>query len=117
MALNKKHRGKVTLENFDDCLMYTGYLLPENDRQLDNFNKLYEDYNFELNNVKINVEAIVNGNLSCCIKKTRVLDIREEDADVEIQNLRMIARKGEEIPQDIIDKMKKKHRPKDNDEK
>lgn len=115
MALDKKHKGKVTLENLDDCLMYTGYMLPENERQLDNFNKLYEDYNFELNNAKINVEAIINGNLSCSIKKAIILDFREENEDTEIASLRMVARKGEEIPQDIIDKMIKKHRSEDND--
>lgn len=117
MALDKKYKGKVTLENFDDCLMYTGYMLPENEYQLDNFNKLYEDYNFELSNVKINIHAIVNGTLACTIKKITPISIREENEDAEIINLRMVARKGEEIPQRIIDKMKKKHRPEDNDKK
>ena len=51
MALDKKYKNKITLENFDDCLMYTGYMLPETEHQLTNFNKLYEDYNLKLSNV------------------------------------------------------------------
>lgn len=115
MALDKKYKGKVTLENFDDCLMYTGYMLPENERQLANFNKLYEDYNYKLSNITIDIQAIINGALSCSIKKVSIINTEKEEDTTEITKLRMVARKGEELPQHIIDKMKKKHGSKDND--
>lgn len=115
MALDKKYRGKITLENFDDCLMYTGYMLPENEQHLDNFNRLYEDFNFELSNKKIDAQAIINETLSCNIKTASIININKEEDVAEITKLRMVARKGEETPQHIIDKMKKKHRSEDND--
>lgn len=115
MALDKKYKGKVTLENIDECLMYTGYMLPENEHQLANFNKLYEDYNFKLCNATIDIQSIISGTLSCNIKNIPIINIEKEEEDSEIIKLRMVARKGEELPQQIIDKMRKKHRSEDND--
>ena len=114
MAFDKKYRGKVTLENLNDCLMYTGYMLPENELQLAKFNKLYEDYKFELNESKIDVRSIIDGTLSCNVKKISIINFKE---DSEFSKLSMVARKGEEeLPQHIIDKMMKKHDSKNDDQ-
>lgn len=48
MAIDKKYIGKITESNLDDWLHSTGFLYPSNEKQLERFNKLYEDYDFNL---------------------------------------------------------------------
>lgn len=109
MALNKKYIGKVTEQNLDDWLHSAGFLYPKNEKHLDRFNKLYEDYECKLKNISINIEAIIKGTLC---NKGKVISMNfEEEISSEIDNLKMVARKGEkELPQHIIEKMKNKHK-------
>lgn len=115
MATNKKYIGKITESNLDDWLHSTGFLYPTNKRQLERFNKLYEDYNFKLKDATIDIKSIIEGTLC---NKNKVIPLSlDVDVSNEIENLRMVARKGQEnLPQHIIDKMKKKHRDSDDKE-
>lgn len=113
MAIDKKYIGKITEDNLDDWLHSTGYLYPMNEKQLERFNKLYEDYDFKLKNASIDVKSIIEGTL-CNKSKVIPLSI-DSDINDEIENLRMVARNGQNgLPQHIIDKMKKKHRGPDD---
>lgn len=116
MAIDKKYIGKITEDNLDDWLHSTGFLYPRNEKQLDRFNKLFEDYDFKLNNVTIDVTSILNGTL---YNKTKIIPLNlSSDFNNEIESLRMVARKGQSnnLPKHIIDKMRNKHRDSDDKE-
>lgn len=115
MAIDKKHIRKITESNLDDWLHSTGFLYPINEKHLERFNKLYEDYDFKLKNARIDIKSIIEGTL---YKKEKIIPINlNRDISNEIENLKMVARKGQDnLPQHIIDKMKKKHRDSDDKE-
>lgn len=116
MAIDKKYIGKITEDNLDDWLHSTGFLYPRNEKQLDRFNKLFEDYDFKLNNARIDITSILNGSLC---NKTKIITLNlSSDFNNEIESLRMVARKGQSnnLPKHIIDKMRNKHRDSDDKE-
>ena len=116
MAIDKKYIGKISDDNIDDWLHSTGFLYPTNENQLDRFNKLFEDYDFKLNNAVIDVTSIINGRLR---NKTKIIPLNISlDISSEIENLKMVARKGQtnNLPKHIIDKMRNKHRDSDDTE-
>ena len=109
MAIDKKYIGKVTEDNLDVWLHSTGFLYPTNEKQLDRFNKLYQDYDFKLQNATIDIKSIIDGTL-CNRAKIISLNISPEVYN-DIENLKMVARKGQNnLPKHIIDKMINKHR-------
>lgn len=106
MAKPKKI-GLIEIGHLDSWLSSTGFLFPSNELELDRFNKLYEDYDYKLDSTSIDPIAIINSTFH---REPKVITMFEEDIDVEIESLRMVARKGKEkLPQHIIDKMRKKH--------
>jgi hypothetical protein len=109
MADNKKHI--INLEILDHYLGATGFIYPMNEKQLDLFEKLYEDFDFKLKNISIDVASIINNQL----KKQPVIKLFANEDVKEIEGLKMVARKGSQLPQDIIDKMYGKHRKKSDD--
>ena len=56
MATDKKYKGKINESNLNDWLASTGYLFATNEIQLDRFNKIYEDYDFKLKDINIDVD-------------------------------------------------------------
>jgi len=108
MAANKKNIEKVNINNLDEWLSSTGFLCPINELELARFNKLYADYDFKLNDVSINIQSIIENNV--CLNIKHLVFTKDENVENEIQKLGMAARKGNQnIPQHIIDKMKKHH--------
>ncbi|MEQ3662539.1 MAG: hypothetical protein ABNG98_10510 [Flavobacterium sp.] len=110
MAGNKKHI--FDLETLDYYLGSTGFICPINEQQLDLFEKLYENFEFQLKDATIDVNAIISNRL---IKKSVIRLSNNIDSN-EINELKMAARKGSQgLSQDIIDKMYGKHRKKNDD--
>lgn len=104
----------IDIETLDSWLGSTGFLFPSNELEFDRFNKLYEDYDYKLDTVSIDPLAIINNTF---IKETKVLTMFENDVTEEIESLRMVARKGKkDLPQHIIDKMRRKHNQGTSDE-
>lgn len=102
-----KKIGLIDVEHLDSWLGSTGFLFPINDLELDRFNRLYKDYNYKLDDINIDPTSIINNTFH---RAPKVINMFENDFDDEIEGLRMVARKGkEELSQDIIDKMRKKH--------
>lgn len=100
-------------DNLDEWLGSVGYLFPTTELETERFGKLYEDYDFKLSNVKIDIEAIMNGSYVCKSAVTRIVQIDTN----EINELKMVARNGEgQVTDDIIAKMKVKHRKKNDDD-
>ncbi len=111
MAKNNKYQGKIDSNNLGNWLCSAGFLFPKNEMQLARFNQIYSDYDFKLKDTRIDVKSILDGNV--CFM-TRVIKIVKEDEIKDIEELKMVARKGQEVPKHIIEKMKQKHR-KSND--
>jgi hypothetical protein len=110
MADNKKHI--FDLETLDHYLSSTGFICPRNERQLDLFEKLYDDFDFKLKDSRIDVTTIISNQLT----KKSVIRLLQDDNTNEINELKMAARKGSQgLTQDIIDKMYGKHRKKSDD--
>lgn len=102
-----KQIGLIQVEYLDSWLGSTGFLFQSNELELDRFNILYEDYDYKLDAKSIDPIAIINNTF---YREPKVLTMFEEDIEEEIESLRMVARKGnKELPQDVIDKMLKKH--------
>lgn len=114
MANNKNQTFVVNADNWDEMLGSVGYLLPSNELELLRFNKLYDDYVFKLTNAKVDVKGILAGRYKCQHEPTKIIQINQQ----EIGELKMVARNGDiTIPDDILSKMKAKHRRKDDDGK
>ncbi len=110
MAENNKHI--FDLEILDHYLCSTGFICPTNEDQLDLFEKLYDGFDFKLKDATIDVYAIINNQLS----KKSVIRLFNDNEVNEINELKMVARKGSQgLSQDIIDKMYGKHRKKSDD--
>jgi len=114
MAANKKNTERINIDNLDEWLSSSGFIFPQNELQLDRFNKLYADYDFKLKNISIDAKAIIEGNIRCNLKKNNTIEFN--NGVVFNEDLKMVARKGQVIPQHILDKMKQKHRKKDGEE-
>jgi len=107
MGTNNKN--KINNQNLEEWFRSTGFLFPINELEIARFNKLYADYDFKLKDVSIDAKSIVKGNVCSC--GTKVFRVEKTDElNSEIEELRMVARKGQEVPKHILDKMTKKHR-------
>lgn len=111
MGTNNKN--KINNQNLEEWFRSAGFLFPTNELELARFNKLYADYDFKLKDVSIDAKSIIDGDICSC--ETKVFSIgKVDEVKNEIEELKMVARKGQDIPQHILDKMTKKHR-KNND--
>ena len=105
---------KISIENVNEWLSSTGFLYPTNELELERFNKLYVDYDFKLKDLHIDIQSIVGS--SFCPNINSFALTKDENIVNEIQELRMAARKGNQnIPQHIIDKMRKHHTEDDSE--
>lgn len=97
----------IEVSQFDSWLSSTGFSFPRNEVELDRFNKIYEDYEYKLDNISIDPIAIINNTFH---RVPKVIEMFSSDVDEEVDSLRMVARKGnEDLPQHIIEKMRRKH--------
>ena len=113
MAAERKNKERVDINNIDEWLHSTGFLFPKTELQLARLNKLYEDYDFKLKDASIDINSIIEGNI--CFSRSQIIKFEGNSQETkEFETLKMVARKGHEIPSHIIDKMKQKHR-KNND--
>lgn len=107
------NKNKINNQNLEEWFRSAGFLFPTNELELARFNKLYADYDFKLKEVSIDAKSIIDGDICSC--ETKVFSIgKVDEVKNEIEELKMVARKGQNVPQHILDKMIKKHR-KNND--
>lgn len=113
--MKANNKNKINNQNLEEWFRSTGFLFPTNELELARFDKLYADYDFKLKDVSIDAKLIIEGNFCSC--ETKVFRIgRVEELNNQIEELKMVARKGQEIPKHILDKMTKKHRKKNDGE-
>jgi hypothetical protein len=113
MGTNNKN--KINNQNLEEWFRSAGFLFPTNELELERFNKLYANYDFKLKDVSIDAKSIIDGDICSC--ETKVFSIgKVDEVKNEIEKLKMVARKGQNVPQHILDKMTKKHRKNNNGE-
>lgn len=101
-------------------LCSTGYLPPLNEDELMFFEQMYENYNSKLKDKHVDVESIVNG--VCRVVSHYNFDMDNNNktfsmvAEEPDSPYSMAARNFDKLPKDILEKMKKQHKPKENDE-
>lgn len=99
---------EINADRFDELLAIAGYTYPRTDKELELFESLYEDCDFELRDVRVSPEEIMNSTFK---KEGNAIKIQTEENQRDINEIRLAARKGsEDIPQSILDKMKSKHK-------
>lgn len=104
----------VTYDTFDFYLGICGFTYPSTEAQLDMFDRLYMDFDYQLKDVRIDCEAIIKNTFIV----NKVITLSKEENTESILELKMAARKGiHNLPKDIIDKMYGKHRKGPDDKK
>ncbi|MDR0231056.1 MAG: hypothetical protein LBI82_02935 [Dysgonamonadaceae bacterium] len=106
-------RSKIDNHNLEEWLRSTGFLFPTNELEIIRFNKLYANYDFKLKDASIDAKSIIEGN-SCSNNIKVFKPAKNDELNSEIGELKMAARKGQEVPKHIIDKMMQKHRKNDD---
>jgi len=102
----------VTADTLDFYLGVTGFLYPSTEAQLDLFDKLYEDFNYQLDDKNIDCKAIIENRLLPRTIFSIFTDVNED----EVQTLKMAARKGiKDLSDEVINKMYGKHPKKPRD--
>jgi len=99
MAQSKIH---ITTDNMAEWLASTGFLFPRNETEMARFDKLYPEEADDVSNFEVDCTRILNGTL-----KTKVIPLNKEAREEDIIPLKMVARKGGNLPQHILDKIKK----------
>lgn len=97
----EKSKSEIELENFNEWLASTGYLFPSNPVELERFETLFKDFNYQLSSEVVDPIKIINGTHSQEIKK---LEASEKIPD--IHELKIAARNLKEIPDHILKKIK-----------
>lgn len=108
MAQNRKH---ITPENITEWLSSTGFLFPRNESELERFEKLFSDEDFELTGREIDPDKILNGTF----REKKILEMPPVVDQGEINHLRMAARNGHNLPKHIMDKIQKNQNKPKND--
>ena len=89
----------------DKILSSTGYLPPRNEEEMTAFEKIYSKVEID-ENFHVDVESIVNGG---CQYKPKVVPMVSSGRFSQ-SDLRMAARNFGNLPEDVIEKLKKQHR-------
>ena len=104
-----KKRENITPENINEWLGSLGFLFPRNKFELARFEKLYAEYDYELSGSIIDPEKIIEGEIEQVTPKNTLGESEE------IINWRMAARNFSDIPDHILQKMKKNQDDGDSD--
>lgn len=107
-----KNRIDMNAENVNEWLAPLGYLFPKNSWELGQFEIIYGNYDHKLIDKPVDVDAIIEGRVQS--KVIGQIPLLEEENS--FQQLRMAARKGESVPKEILEKMKRNQQKKRNGE-
>lgn len=92
----------------DHFLSTTGYLPPRNEDEMIAFEKVYSSVSIQ-DGIHIDVGRIING--ECLINPTIS---RVDSIPISTSDIRMAARNYEEMPKEVIEKIKSQHKSKDD---
>jgi hypothetical protein len=97
----EKSKDEIGIENFDEWLATTGYLFPSNPVELERFETLFKDFNYQLSPEVVDPIKIINGTYIQAFKKS---ESSEKISD--LHELKIAARNLKEIPEHILKKIK-----------
>lgn len=100
-----------SMEELYNLLCSDGFLPPRNEEELLETEKRMVGYQFENDERHVDARAIING-ASC-----EVVSMKRYDDGIEAEPFGMAARNFENLPQSVIDKIKKQHQKDDKDSK
>lgn len=103
----------ITDVNLDEWLCSTGFLLPTNDLELERFDALYPADQIKVREESIDPFAIINGTW----KKKEISFVSNTIDETEQQQLRMAARQNQDIPQNIMEQIKKNQKTDDQSDR
>lgn len=107
MATKNKPIKNIRPDNFNELLAISGNIYPRNDYELEQFELLYQGFDFKLRDFRVNPDEIVSNSFN---KNGTIVRIFENDEQNDIDELKIAARKGiNQISKSILDKMKRKH--------
>ena len=90
------------MELMPEWLASTGFLFPTNELELARFEKLYAEEAADIAGFEVNCDRILGKSLS-----VKIVRLESEAKPENIIPLRMVARKGSNLPKRIQDKIKK----------
>ncbi|MBS7565319.1 hypothetical protein KHS38_12975 [Mucilaginibacter sp. Bleaf8] len=90
------------MELMSEWLASTGFLFPTNELELARFEKLYGDEASVMSNFEVDCDRIFGKTLTA-----KVVSFEPEAKPEDIVPLKMVARKGSNLPKHIQDKIKK----------
>lgn len=97
-----QNRINITEENITEWLASTGFLFPRNELEMSRFDKLYPvdkddtaDFQVDFGNIFANTLPI------------KTIPLKSEAEQENIMPLKMVARKGSNLPKHILDKIRK----------
>ena len=93
----------------DKILCSTGYLPPRNEDEMTAFEKVYSNVVVKTD-FRVDIDQIVNG--SCMVKP---IVRRLECGYTSSSDMRIAARNFEALPKDVVEKIKKQHKGKDDE--
>lgn len=99
------------MEELYNLLCSDGFLPPRNEEELLETERRMEGYQFENDGRHVDAQAIING-ASC-----EVVSMKRYDDGIEAEPFGLAARNFEDLPQSVIDKIKKQHQKDDKDSK
>src|SRR5699024_10435165 len=92
----------ITPENITEWLRSTGYLFPRTKTELSRLNKLYPEVKRDTKDEQVDPYEILDNS-----RERKPLNLQvSENIKEDYSDLRMAARKSEELPEHIIEKMK-----------
>ncbi|WP_236979870.1 hypothetical protein [Membranihabitans maritimus] len=89
----KRNSINIKAEHLDFWFGATGFYLPRTENELRHFNKLYADYEFELDSENIKFEDVWKGN----IKRKKIKTLRPTG----VKSFKMAARGFKDLPEEI----------------
>lgn len=92
----KKNSTDIKLEHLDAWYAATGFNLPRTVEELERFNKLYSDYNFQLTGRELDPFKIWNDE-----NQVRIPDGHQATMHVELIQFKMAARGLKDLPENI----------------
>lgn len=108
-----KKKINITQDNFTEWLCSTGYLFPRNEIELARFERLYPEIEKLTEDATVDPFAILDGSRK---RKPIKLDIQDEEIE-NLPEMRMAARKYQNLPEHIIEKIKKNQKKSSDNDK
>lgn len=100
--MSKSKKNIITENNFNEWLSSVGFLFPGNLIELARFEKLYNDFNYQLNEECVDPFKIIENNTN-----SKAIHFKSNQETNQSENLRFAARNFDSLPDHILKKIKK----------